>query len=385
MRATLGKAASQGNACALNRSTVSEAQWINTSAGLDDWLAQLPPHESSAGIDTEFVRESTFYPRLALLQIAVGEAIALIDPLAFDAQALRVWLEAAPRACVLHSASEDIEALRDLLPHGPPHLFDTQIAAAFAGLGAGVGYQRLVSDLLGIDLPKDATRSDWTRRPLSAQQHAYAVQDVLHLHALHELLEAKLSARGYMEWFAEDCARLLRRADAPADAQPQRSFRSVAHWPDANLARLRALLLWRDAAARRWDVPRTWLLRDEHCADLTLDPPADLAVLEARTRGQRALRQPVRAELWEHLQQPVEAAFIAATQRPDDFLKGSARRAFDAMRERVDQEATRLDLPTGLLCPRRALERYIAARDWPAELHGWRRGLLQAQLAPLLP
>jgi ribonuclease D len=211
------------------------------------------------------------------------------------------------------------------------------------------------------------------------------VQDVLHLHALHELLENKLHARGYVDWFTEDCARLLRRADAPVDTQPQRSFRGAAHWPEISLARLRALLLWRDAAARRWDVPRTWLLRDEHCADLVLDPPADLTALEIRTRGQRALRQNVRAELLEHLQQPVETTFIAATQRPDDFLKGNAKRAFDAMRECIDHEAARLDLPAGLLCPRRGLERYIAARDWPAELHGWRQGLLQVRLAQLLP
>ncbi|MHB1589526.1 MAG: ribonuclease D, partial [Metallibacterium scheffleri] len=210
-----------------------EAQWIDTPAGLDDWLAQLSTDAPSVGIDTEFVRESTFYPRLALLQIAVDDAIALIDPLAFDARALCVWLEAASRICVLHSASEDIEVLRDLLPHGLPQLFDTQIAAAFAGLGAGVGYQRLVSDLLAVELPKDATRSDWMRRPLSQQQHTYAVQDVLHLHALREMLENKLHARGYVGWFMEDCVRLLRRADAPADAQPQRSFRAAAHWPDS--------------------------------------------------------------------------------------------------------------------------------------------------------
>lgn len=368
-----------------NRGTVSEAQWISTSAGLDDWLAQLPADAIDVGIDTEFVRESTFYPRLALLQIAVGDAMALIDPLAFDARALHAWLHARPRTCVLHSASEDIEVLRELLPSGLPQLFDTQIAAAFAGLGTGVGYQRLVFDLLGVELPKDATRSDWTRRPLSAQQHAYAVQDVLHLQALRELLEGKLRERGHLDWFMQDCARLLRRADMPVDAQPQLGFRGAAHWPEDSLARLRALLLWRDAAARRHDVPRGWLLRDEHCADLARDPPADPAALEARTRGQRALLQQVRAELWEHLQLPVEAAFIDATQRPHDLLKGNAKHAFDAMRERVDHEAARLGLPASLLCPRRALERYILARDWPQEQRGWRQDLLQAQLAPLLP
>ena len=367
-----------------HRGTVNEAQWIDSAVRLDVWISTHAATPHAIGIDTEFVRESTFYPRLALVQLAVAGEIALLDPLAFDARALREWLDSAHGRCLMHSAGEDVEALRTLLPNGPPRLFDTQVAAAFAGLGAGIGYQRVVSGLLGVDLPKDATRSDWTRRPLSAAQHAYAVQDVAHLEALHTQLAARLQARGYTAWFEEDCLRLSRRAGERLDEQPQRALRAAADWPIERIARLRALLLWREDAARRYDVPRNWLLRDEHCLDLALDPPADAATLEARTRGQRALRHAPRAELWACLQQPPDATFVADTQRPDELLRDARKRAFDAMRTCVDAESVRLDLPAGLLCPRRALERYIASRDWPAELEGWRREALEARLAPLL-
>ena len=363
---------------------MSQAQWIDSPGRLQEWVDRHAATAHAVGMDTEFVRESTYFPKLALIQVAVATEVALIDPLAFAPAAIAGWLGQATGAVLMHSASEDIEALRMLLPEGPPRIFDTQIAAAFAGLGAGVGYQKLVGALLAIDLPKDVTRSDWTRRPLSDAQHAYAVQDVVHLAPLHDWLAARLHARGYFDWFSEDCARLVRRAQSAADPQPQLGLRGAASWPREAIARLRALMLWREAAARRHDVPRGWLLRDEHCLDLALDPPADAATLEARTRGQRALRHTVRMDLWSHLQQRLEDDFVRATLRPDEPLKGARRHAFDAMRTRVDAEATRLDLPPGLLCPRRALERYISVREWPSELEGWRRSVLEAALAPLL-
>ncbi len=363
---------------------MSQAQWIDSPGRLQEWVDRHASTAHAIGMDTEFVRESTFFPKLALIQMAVATDVALVDPLAFAPTVIEGWLGQSTGAVLMHSASEDIEALRTLLPEGPPRLFDTQIAAAFVGLGAGVGYQKLVAALLAIDLPKDVTRSDWTRRPLSDAQHAYAVQDVVHLAVLHDQLTARLHARGYFEWFVEDCARLARRAQSAADLQPQLGLRGAASWPLAAIARLRDLLLWREAAARRHDVPRGWLLRDEHCIDLALDPPADAATLEARTRGQRSLRHALRMELWSHLQQRLDDDFVRATLRPDEPLKGARRHAFDAMRARVDAEAARLDLPPGLLCPRRALERYIAAREWPAELDGWRRGVLEPALAPLL-
>ena len=364
---------------------MSPPQWINSDAALNDWLQAHLPAAALIGMDTEFMRESTYYPRLALVQLAAGTGIALLDPLACTAQGLRNALDAMPARCVLHSASEDIEALRGLLPDGPPRLYDTQIAAAFAGLGAGIGYQALVARLTGIELPKDATRSDWLQRPLNARQLDYAAQDVAHLQILHERLDTMIRARGYAAWLDEDCARLQQRAHEVPDAQPQQRLRGASGWPQPALARLRALLLWRENTARAQDVPRNWLLRDEHALDLARHPPGSLDALRERTRGLRALRSAQLAALWQHLQQPLEPDFVAATAAPGDAARPAEKRAIEALRAHVEHEAARLDLPAGLLFPRRHIEAFVAQRAWPEAAGIWRRTLLEAPLCALLP
>ena len=115
---------------------MSQAQWIDSPGRLQEWVDRHAATAHAVGMDTEFVRESTYFPKLALIQVAVATEVALIDPLAFAPAAIAGWLGQATGAVLMHSASEDIEALRMLLPEGPPRLFDTQIAAAFAGLGA---------------------------------------------------------------------------------------------------------------------------------------------------------------------------------------------------------------------------------------------------------
>ena len=153
--------------------------WIDSPQRLAEFLKH-GPQPAVIGVDTEFMRRNTYYPKLALLQIRLGETNGLIDPLAFTpGEELAAVLGKPSNTCVMHSAGEDMEAMAELLPHGPWQLFDTQIAASFAGLGAGLGYQKLVATLLDIDLPKGETRSDWLRRPLSPQQLEYAAQDVL--------------------------------------------------------------------------------------------------------------------------------------------------------------------------------------------------------------
>ena len=230
-----------------------------------------PGGHAPLGLDTEFMRRNTFFPRLALVQAAHAHDHWLIDPTAYDAGAdMRALI--GGRACVMHSASEDLEALAPLLGDVALDLFDTQIAAALCGMGPGLSYQKLVAGVLGIDIPKDETRSDWLQRPLTANQLEYAEQDVAHLAALHEKLSAELQRRGRSDWHAEDCARLVQRARQSrmqADRQPQRGFATAADWPVEMQARLRRVLLWRDEAARELDRPRPWILDDAHALALS--------------------------------------------------------------------------------------------------------------------
>ena len=201
--------------------------WIESGAALAAWL-DAHANATTLCLDTEFMRTDTFVARLALMQLCVGGEVALIDVVAARPQALIDRLEDSRCVCVMHSASEDLEAMLTLLPEGPAELFDTQIAAAMAGIGYGLSYQKLVSQLLGVELAKAETRSDWLRRPLSAAQLEYAALDVAWLPQLHGHLLAKLETLGRLQWLREDCRTLVDRVcHARPDPQPQRAFRTA--------------------------------------------------------------------------------------------------------------------------------------------------------------
>lgn len=359
------------------------ADWIDRT----EPLLELMPHAPATfGLDTEFMRISTFYPRLALIQVVFGERIALIDPAAdIELDAFGAVLADPGRIIVMHSASEDLEALATRFPRGIAQLFDTQIAAAFAGLGAGLGYQKLVREILGVDLPKAETRSDWLRRPLTPQQLEYAAHDVVHLPALHAVLTERVAQRGYTAWLAEDCARLIERArQREPDPEPQTALRGAAEWKTDRQALLRRVLRWREAAARRTDTPRPWILDDAAALDLSYRPPADANELAARTKGIRGLRTALRAELFELLQRPLDDAdrvFETIPRAPSIREKP----VLAALKDAVSARATELDLPEGLLCARRHLESLLVTRSWPKALDGWRRGVLHDVLVALLP
>ncbi|HEY3519602.1 MAG TPA: ribonuclease D [Rhodanobacteraceae bacterium] len=358
------------------------AAWIADADACSQWIDRN--RADVIGLDTEFMRRNTFHPKLALVQIAAGGACALVDPTAFDAGTCIREL-VGERVWIMHSASEDMEALAPLLDGANPRLFDTQIAAALCGLGFGLSYRNLVSSLLGWEIPKDETRSDWLHRPLTPAQIDYAEQDVAHLHELHALLETQLTQRGRLAWHAEDCARLmLRLRRTGPDPQPQRAFRNAAAWPQARQALLRRVLRWRDDSARALDKPRPWLLDDASALSLAASPPASSSELFERTRGLRALRTPQRAELLDLLRAPVTETEQAETAPILAAPSGAAKSAVNAMKELVDAVAQKLDIPPGLLCARRLLEEYAVTRVWPEGLEGWRRAVLEPELSRLL-
>jgi len=362
------------------------ADWIDNRDALQAWLAAVPA-DAAVGLDTEFMRRNTFYPQLALLQLGWNGRHALIDPLAFDiGDALQPLLGTGPAVTVMHSASEDLETLAPLLPDGPHILFDTQIAAAFVGMGLGISYRALVAELSRVELDKGETRSDWLQRPLTASQCSYAALDVVYLKTIHEQLVERLHQRERSAWHAEDCERLKRRAShRDGDPQPQRAMRGAAEWPAARQALLRRLLLWRDRSARRLDVPRPWLIDDTLALNLAQQPPATLSELDQRSRGQRALRSAQRSELFALVTEAVSADEVAATARIPAHPQGEAKKALVEMKQVVDNLAGELDLPPGLLCPRKALEEYVVTAEWPDLLDGWRHDVLHDHLASLLP
>ncbi|WP_291220376.1 ribonuclease D [Dokdonella sp.] len=354
------------------------ADWIDRTDSLRNVLAS---DGDTVGLDTEFMRVDTFAPKLALVQLGIGTTIALIDPLAdLDLTPLAARLSDPGTTSIMHSAGEDLDALAPIVPAGLGRLFDTQIAAAFCGLGAGLGYQKLVFSLTGIEVDKGETRSDWLRRPLSPTQLEYAAQDVAHLPFLHARLAERLAERGYAAWHAEDCQRLLDRARRrEIDPEPQLAYRMAADWPREQQARLRRTLLWREHTARALDTPRPWLLDEQRLIDFAQRPPLDPGDLYERGRGLRALRKAERAGLFDALAAPIEDADLEFATIPP-AASPRERKAISALKDIVIARAAELDLPDGLLCARRHLEALWLTRQWPAALDGWRREILHDAL-----
>ncbi|MDA1266134.1 MAG: ribonuclease D [Planctomycetota bacterium] len=258
---------------------------ITDSSTLSDFCSALRGAPYLA-VDTEFLREKTYYAELCLVQVAHGEHAAAIDPLAegIDLSPLRELLCDGSTVKVLHSAVQDLEIFLQGMGQIPGPVFDTQIAAAFCGHGDQPGYATLAANLLDVKLDKASQTVDWSVRPLSDRQIAYALGDVTHLCRIYELLTAELERQGRAEWVAQDMAALLeptRYRVLPREAYHRIKLRRAK---SRDLAVLRELAAWREETAMERNIPRNWVLRDEALAEIALHRPKHREAL-ARVRG----------------------------------------------------------------------------------------------------
>ncbi|MFZ5482455.1 MAG: ribonuclease D [Myxococcota bacterium] len=257
---------------------------IRDPAALDALLPRLASARRVA-LDTEFHTERHFHPRVMLLQVLPeGGEPALIDPLAaIDLRGLGDAL--ADVEVLVHGGQMDVQILRDLTGRAPRAVFDTQVAAAFVGDGWPVRLQELARRHLGLHMPKTETLSDWSRRPLSAAQIAYARDDVRVLPPLADALLAQLGARG-SEGFARDClAEMYARAlEPPDDDVAWRSVAGAHLLDDTERAVLQSLTAWRDRRARQLDVPRQNVLSDALLLDLSRRRPVTVEDMRANRR-----------------------------------------------------------------------------------------------------
>ena len=361
--------------------------WIDNPDALRARIANPP---ASIGLDTEFIRERTYWPQLALVQIALGDAddaasdgnVLLVDPLVPGmCEALAPLLADASVLKIMHSASEDLVAFKHACGVLPAPMFDTQVAAALAGVGGGMGYQKLVQAITGVALAKGETRSDWLRRPLSAAQLEYAADDVRHLHALHRHLDAALATQGRSAWLQEDCARLLATvADDQGERWPHLSLRSAQFLDRDGQLRLMRLLRWRETYARRNDRPRSWILDNELAFAIARAAPGGQADVQAMLDNTPKAPRSLAAAIFNAVSTPLADEADAPLARGDERDKKQLR----ALQDAVAASSTELGLPEGLLASRRLLEALQDGGGWTGALAGWRRGVLEARLQPLL-
>ena len=263
----------------------------------DARLAELVDHVRAAGrfgYDSEFIGELTYDPKLCVLQIATSKRVALVDPLArVDLRPFWEVMADASVEKIVHAGEQDMEPVHRLIGRSCANVFDTQIAAGFAGLSYPVSLSKLVGEITGAKLPKGLTFTHWDQRPLSAMQLRYAADDVRYLPAVRDALGKRLDELGHARWARQECDALCDPTRYAFDADSDfLRVRGAGSLTAAGLAVLRELMIWRDAAARQHDVPPRAFLRDEILIDLARHPAKSVDRL-ARVKG---LPRPVEAQ-----------------------------------------------------------------------------------------
>jgi ribonuclease D len=341
------------------------------------------------GLDTEFVRTNTFFHRLGLIQVSDGRTSWLVDPLAVPGLAPLVEVfQAEGTVKVLHSASEDMEVFYRAFGVLPAPLFDTQIAAALAGAGAFLSYQKLVAAFLGVEISKDETRTDWIARPLSSAQLAYAAEDVAHLLPVYERLRQELSALGRLSWAFEDSAALLdtTRFDEDTDGAYLR-IKGAGRLDRRQLAALRLLAAWREGEARRRDLPRNFVLKEDLMLGLATRRPQDARELQkvpSYDARQAAQDSATWLQLLGQAESLPESDLPPRIERPP--FSPALRELENRLKEKVRKKATDLSLPPEVLAPRRMLDAVLRLTvgkpepRLPRELQGWRREVIGEDL-----
>ncbi|MGD8325482.1 MAG: ribonuclease D [Sphingomonadales bacterium] len=260
-------------------------QLITDTPTLEQFCARLSEHPYIT-IDTEFMRERTFWAKLCLIQAASEEEAAAIDVLSPDLDLtpfLELLNEGTPLK-VFHAARQDLEIFYKLSNQLPNKIFDTQVAAMVCGFGDSVGYQTLVRQFTDADVDKSARFTDWSRRPLSDRQIQYALSDVTHLRTIYRGLKDQLGDNGRLNWIDEEMKVLV--SPSTYDIDPQAAWKRIKHRSrDVKfLGRLQALAAWRETEAQTRDLPRNRIVRDEALMEMAAHPPKNAKDL-AKVRG----------------------------------------------------------------------------------------------------
>jgi len=346
---------------------------------------------SRVGLDTEFHTEKSYTPHLMVVQLLFEDGVAIVDPLAFDD--LRPLVDALSGARVVgHALSSDLRILADAFGELPREVFDTQVAAAFAGYGISISLLDIVRDLCGVTLRKSQTVSDWSTRPFTTKQLEYLVDDVRHLFDLEDRLCAKLEARGRESWAEQEMPALVELSTYRAD--PRRLYLRVsgnARMNRRELGILNELANLRDRYARERNIPLKYVLPDDVMAGLVQLRPKSVDELSQLRRIDAGTRR--------NLGERIIEAVRRGESLPEDELPPRAPKPLGAQRDAlvstmavlVSALAAEHEVPTTLLLPRAALERI--AREAPqtpealgdaVNLTSWRRELVVEPLWELL-
>jgi len=352
-------------------------QFVDDPNSIVDYLNK---HDRLA-VDTEFMREKTYFAQLCLVQIATPEAIFCVDALTDHADDV-FWKETIGASWVVHSARQDIEVVSQTA-HGMPHeIFDTQIAAALLGMPAQVGYAGLVKELFDVEMTKSHTRADWTKRPLAEEVLQYAAEDVEYLLPAADILSERLDKKGRLEWAEQDSKLLLDPAlYDTGSAQAIGRLKGARNFRGRRRAVAVRLAAWREDEAIRRNRPRQWIVRDKVLLDIACQLPPTIDDL-ARIEGMPP-----------KLVQRAGSRLVSVVAAPDDEQAGyqsprppdeSQKILLKEMQSLVAECAQDLDLAAETVAPKRELSAAIVNGDRESRVFtNWRRELIGERLLQL--
>ena len=361
-------------------------EFIERSAHLEEFCRALE-QAPWIGLDTEFMRECTYYPEFCLLQVSMDDRIACIDPLALPTlDPLKSVLNDHRVLKILHSGRQDLELFHLLWGLLPVNVFDTQIAAALAGGPEQIGYGRLVECLFEVKLAKEQTRTDWSHRPLSPAQLRYAADDVAFLGAAHQHLRQSLTEMGRIEWLIEDSSALLE--PSLYHNKPELAWRKIAgiqHLPPQPFHLVQKLAAWREAKSQQLNLPRGWIFKDDVLFHLATQNHGEAVLPRIRGIDQLSHQHCVDEvrELLKDLPTSSQRSVKVLT-RPKQ-LESESKTLLKKLAGIVQAKASELDITPSALASRRDLEMVL---ENPAEsrvLNGWRSIVIGEEILELLP
>ncbi|MDQ7074763.1 MAG: ribonuclease D [Gammaproteobacteria bacterium] len=361
-------------------------QYIDTPAALEQLCQQL--HDAPwIALDTEFLREKTYYPQLCLLQLGTTEITACIDPLALpNLDPLLPLFDNPNITKIFHAGSQDLEILFQLNGRLPSPLFDTQIAAPLLGHNEQIGYANLVNEVLGVQLEKAHSRADWTRRPLPEAQINYAADDVIYLGQIYKKLQQQLQQKDRLQWLDDDFQALTDTGRYQIDPNTiWQKLRGLERLKGESLSIAQQLCIWREEQAQKKNLPRKWLLKDEVVLDLALQKPNNQIELgHIRGLTDRFVKQTGKVLLKllseARQQQPQPLPAFMKKKRP----KAEHEAVADLLMAMVRQRAEEQSLNPNVITQRKELLKFIQGETDLTLLSGWRNKMIGADLQALL-
>ncbi|MDX2095159.1 MAG: ribonuclease D [Alphaproteobacteria bacterium] len=368
-----------------------DTRTITTSADLAQFCASFGD-EQFITVDTEFIRERTYFPQLCLMQVATSREAVAIDPIAGPDMDLTPLYDAFADerlVKVFHAASQDIEIFVKQSGRVPYPLYDTQIAAMVCGYGESISYENLVMDLVGASLDKASRFTDWARRPLSDRQLVYALDDVIHLRVVYEKLKARIEEDGRSEWIAQEMTESADITKYRVDANRAWMRLKVKSRSPEVLQILRAAAAWREEMAAKKDVPRQRILKDDYVVQVAMQMPESVGELLEIRGIQGQLGKEMMASL-------VEALHTARMAPKESFPKPEEREkpmpaaqeaCLDQLKLLLRQKAEDYHVVPRLVADKAELEAVVRGKlplESAAFGHGWRYDVFGAAAKDLL-